>query len=103
MPDGLSLSTFAPILQARRNTVESADRPTAQIPHMCGISTPVDAPRAQEKPRASCKLARGRFVVATAGDVLAAFPARGFRFRQTRRAGAPQVKTHNDATGRPAA
>lgn len=81
MPDGLSLSTFAPILQARRNTVESADRPTAQMPNIFGISTPVDAPRAQEKPRASCKLARGRFVVATVGDALTGFPTRGSLFR----------------------
>ena len=81
MPDGLSLSTFAPILQARRNTVESADRPTAQIPIMVGISTPVDAPRAHEKPRESLPLSRGRFVVATAGDVFADFPARGSLFR----------------------
>ena len=81
MPDGLSLSTFAPILQARRNTVESADRPTAQIPHTCGISTPVDAPRAHKKPRESLPLSRGRFVVATVGDALTGFPTCGFRFR----------------------
>ena len=60
MPDGLSLSTFAPILQARRNTVESADRPTAQMPNIFGISTPVDAPRAHEKPRESLPLSRGQ-------------------------------------------
>ena len=81
MPDGLSLSTFAPILQARRNAVESADRPTAQMPNIFGISTPVDAPRAHEKPRESLPLSRGRFVVATAGDVLKDFPARGSLFR----------------------
>jgi hypothetical protein len=82
MPDGLRLPQRADAWQARPingRWLRSATRSNVAIGT---ISPPVDAPRAHEKPRASCKLTRGRFVVATAGDALTGFPVRGFLFSQ---------------------
>jgi hypothetical protein len=103
MPDGLSLSHRADAWQARPIDGRWLREATAQLVPIGTSSTPVDAPRAQRKtPREFAALA-GSIRCCHCRGCFSWLPDSWLSLSATRRAGAPQVKTQNDATGRPAA